>query len=57
MEFTLLCTLVMYHAHMEVQRMITATEPTVMITEFPIAAKKFVFCTPLIKFSIPKKER
>ena len=47
----------MYHAHMEVQRMITATEPTVMITEFPIAAKKFVFCTPLIKFSIPKKER
>lgn len=53
----LLCTLVINHAHMDVQNMITATEPTVIITELPNAAKKFVFSIPFTKFVIPKKER
>ena len=41
---------------MDVHKMITATDPTVIITEFAATEKNFVVSIPLIKFVIPIKD-
>ena len=52
----LFLTRVINQAVMEVQRMITATDPMVMNNEYPRAEKNSVFSIPLKKFLNPKKD-